>query len=154
MHFPPYVEHWLKVIEPLAPWLMGLGVLMALVSMIAIPWLIIDMPEDYFVAPADRHHPHRGLMAWTVWTVRNTLALLLILAGIAMLVLPGQGLLTILIGIMSSNFPGKYRLERALIRQDAIFHAVNWIRERGHKPPILHPEEPDPTTRSGDNNND
>ena len=38
------------------------------------------------------------------------------LVGVAMLALPGQGLLTMLVGIMLMNFPGKFRLEQALIR--------------------------------------
>ena len=38
--------------------------------------------------------------------------LLLILGGILMLVLPGQGLFTIIIGLMLSNYPGKYSIEK------------------------------------------
>ena len=37
---------------------------------------------------------------------------LLIIGGILMLVLPGQGLLTILLGLIFSDYPGKYKLEK------------------------------------------
>lgn len=38
-------------------------------------------------------------MSVTEWTVRFVVGLVLILAGIAMLVLPGQGILTIVVGL-------------------------------------------------------
>lgn len=130
--------HWL---EPAIPWLTGAGIVMALVSMFAIPWLLVIMPEDYFVTP--EREADRGALAWTLWILRNSLALVLVAAGIIMLVLPGQGLLTILIGVMCSNFPGKYRLERRLVRYPGVFHAINWIRERWKHPPIQYPHVKD-----------
>ena len=38
---------------------------------------------------------------------KNLLGFVLIVAGIAMLVLPGQGLLTIVVGVVLMNFPGR-----------------------------------------------
>jgi hypothetical protein len=140
---PDWLNDILTRMEPLFPWLTGAGIAMALISMVALPWLLIRMPRDYFVAP--ERDPDRGPVAWLVWVVRNSLALCLVAAGILMLVLPGQGLLTILIGLMCSNFPGKYRLERRLVRYRSIFDAINWIRDRRDKPPILYPQpEHDP----------
>lgn len=46
------------------------------------------------------------------YSLRNVLGAILLVAGIAMLVLPGQGVPTILISLGLMNFPGKYRLER------------------------------------------
>ena len=51
-------------------------------------------------------------------------------------VLPGQGLLTILIGISLVNFPGKYRLERYLVSRRWAQRSLNWVRKRGGKPPF------------------
>lgn len=138
---PTPLAQLLQWLEPALPWLTLAGVLMAILSMFAIPWLILVMPEDYFVAP--RHEPDRGVLAWTIWILRNCLACILVVAGIAMLVLPGQGLLTILIGLMCSTFPGKYRMERRLVRYPSIYNAVNWIRERGHRNPIQYPHAKD-----------
>jgi hypothetical protein len=53
---------------------------------------------------------------------------MLILAGIAMLVLPGQGTVTILIGLALTNFPGKYALERRIASQPAVRATLNKIR--------------------------
>ncbi len=47
-----------------------------------------------------------------------------------MLVTPGQGLLTLLIGLLLLNFPGKYRLERWLVRRPGVLRTLNWVRRR------------------------
>lgn len=130
--------------QQLLPWLPAItagGLIMAIASMIAIPWLIVRMPEDYFVQE-QRLLPQRSVIAWLLWTGRNLAALLLLAAGLIMLILPGQGLLTILIAVALSTFPGKYRLERALIRRPAVFRSVNWIRQRYQRRPVIHPDQP------------
>jgi hypothetical protein len=58
-------------------------------------------------------------------------------AGIAMLVLPGQGVLTMLLGVMLMNFPGKYELERQIIQQPTILKALNWMRRRANRPDLI-----------------
>ncbi len=54
-----------------------------------------------------------------------------------MLALPGQGLLTIIVGLIFLDFPGKYRLERKIIGNHAIFSGINWIRDKAGKPPLI-----------------
>lgn len=132
---PAWLEPHLRALEPWLPWITAVGVLMALISMLAIPWMLVRMPTDYFNAPS-RPTNLRSPLVWLIWFARNALAAILLLAGIAMLVLPGQGLLTIVIAIMASTFPGKYRLERAIMRRPGILRAVNWIRGRRDKPPL------------------
>jgi hypothetical protein len=67
--------------------------------------------------------------------VKNAVGVLFIVLGIAMLVLPGQGILTLLIGIMLTNFPGKYRLERRVVTSKPILRNINKLRVRaGHEP--------------------
>lgn len=125
------------------PWLPALtlgGVIMALASMVAIPWLVIRMPADYF-SGQQKPARHRSPAGWALWLLRNLAALLLLLAGIIMLVLPGQGILTILIAIGISTFPGKYRLERAIVRRPRVLRALNWIRQRYNRPPLRHPDQ-------------
>jgi len=60
-----------------------------------------------------------------------------LVAGIAMLVLPGQGVLTIVIGIMLLDFPGKYRFERSLAARRPVLRSINWLRRRANRP-LLH----------------
>jgi hypothetical protein len=63
----------------------------------------------------------------------------LILAGVAMLVLPGQGILMILIGLMLMDIPGKRALERRLVQQPSVWQVMNWIRAKAHQPALQMP---------------
>jgi uncharacterized membrane protein len=130
----------LEQLQPLLPILTVTGVVMAVASMLAIPWLLVRMPQDYFNTPSWPLH-YRGPLGWCLWLVRNALALVLLAAGILMLVLPGQGILTILIALMVSTFPGKYRMERAIMRRPRVLRAANWIRRRYHKPELNPPRD-------------
>ena len=69
--------------------------------------------------------------------LKNTAGVVFLTAGVAMLVLPGQGLLTILLGLMLINFPGKRRFELALIRRRPVLKSVNWIRRRAGREPLI-----------------
>ena len=67
---------------------------------------------------------------------KNLIGLSLIIGGLLMLVLPGQGLLTIVTGLLLVNYPGKYKLEQKLSSMPSIFRALNWIRLKAKKPPL------------------
>lgn len=107
-----------------------------------MPWLILRLPEDYFI-DHQRHlsglHQRHPLVYTLLRVSKNLLGVLILLAGIIMLVLPGQGLLTILIGISLIDFPGKYQFERAIIRRPSVSMVINWIRKKGHKPVLKIP---------------
>ncbi len=123
-------------------WLGGLSALTFVATLVAIPWLVVRIPADYFSHQrrektlwANRHPVIRAMLL----VLKNLLGLTLVLAGVAMLVLPGQGLLTILIGMMLCNFPGKYRFEGWLISRPPVAKAVNWLRHKSGRPPIVPP---------------
>jgi putative transmembrane protein PGPGW len=71
---------------------------------------------------------------------KNLVGLAFVLAGVAMLVLPGQGILTIVIGLSLMNFPGKHVLERYIVQQPSILRAINWMRHRAGQPPLKVPQ--------------
>lgn len=117
-------------------WLWAAGVasvVVFLVSLILVPIVVARIPADYFAHEtrppglwADRHH----LLRWTIRIGKNVLGALLILAGLAMLVLPGQGLLTMIVGFLMLDFPGKYRLEKRMVRIGWVGRAIGWLRRR------------------------
>ncbi len=80
-----------------------------------------------------------ALIRWLLRCLKNLLGAVLVVVGIVMLVTPGQGLLSILLGLMIMNYPGKYQLERWIIRQPVIFRAVNGLREKNGQPPLQAP---------------
>jgi hypothetical protein len=132
-------------IEPwLAGWIFAGSVLMFVGSLIVIPSLVTRMRSDYFVSrkPPDESWmgQHRA-MRIGFYVAKNALGLILLLAGFAMLLLPGQGILTILVGITLLNFPGKRRLELRIVRQRSVLRAINWMRAKAKRPPLILPEK-------------
>jgi len=101
-----------------------------------IPLIVIRIPVDYFNrkrrSPALKRHEH-PFLGWFWLLFKNCLGGICVAAGLAMLVLPGQGLLTILVGVMLIDFPGKFALERRLVRHPRVFRSLNWIRFKAGK---------------------
>lgn len=120
------------------------GIVLSLGGIFLGTWLIVRLPPDHFVStqarPADRHFVLHAL--WV--TVRNTLGLVLIALGIALLVLPGQGLLTILIGISIMDLPYKRHAVEWAVSLKTVRHSLNWIRRKAHRPPLQFPEQNSP----------
>lgn len=138
------MEHLESLYQAILPWLPLLtitGILMAITSALTLPWVLVRLPADYFVLEHKTTH-QRSLLGWFIWLLRNSLALILFIFGILMLVLPGQGLLTIFISVGISTAPGKYWLERTIIRRPTVFKSVNWIRQRYQRQPMIHPDSP------------
>ncbi len=74
-------------------------------------------------------------MRWNLLIGKDLLDWVIILLGIAILVLPWQGVLTIVIGLLLINFPGKFRLDRWIITRCPVLRIINALRQRrGHVP--------------------
>jgi len=116
-----------------------LSVIFFVGSLIAIPMLLVWLPVDYFDEnrPRDRFRNRRPVVRIGFSVLKNLIGVVFLLAGIAMLVLPGQGVLTILIGISMLDFPGKLKLERRIVGRPAVLQAINSIRTRFGKPPLV-----------------
>tara|TARA_R110000744_G_scaffold7183_8_gene24624 strand:+ start:3978 stop:4466 length:489 start_codon:yes stop_codon:yes gene_type:complete len=65
------------------------------------------------------------------------IGLFLFICGLAMLVLPGQGLITILIGLSLIPFPGKHKLEKNILARKSVRSSLNWIRIKAKKEPFI-----------------
>lgn len=134
-------------------WIAALSGAIFVASLVVVPWLVVRIPEDYF---ATRHRPktqfasQHPLLRWTLWTVRNLLGVMLILAGFAMLLLPGQGLLTVAIGVFMMDFPGKHRLERRFIQFRPVLRSINWMRRKTNIDPLQFDESVSSTGSPGD----
>lgn len=108
-------------------------------SIILIPWIMILIPSDYFTHPKrqkflwQRYPP---MIQWAVIIIKNILGGILIATGIVMLFLPGQGILTILAGLLFVDFPYKYRVEKWIIKQPILLKAINTIRQKAGKIPL------------------
>lgn len=115
----------------LLPLAVGISALTVTATLVGLPVVLTRLPEDWFLHPPPPH-PGRKL-------AKNLLGGLLVFAGVLMLVLPGQGLLTILAGLVVSEFPRKRELELALLRRGPVRAAVDALRRRAGAPPLRLP---------------
>ena len=116
------------------------SLLMIVGSIVLVPWLVVRMPSDFLVRdpPLSTEWGHRHpAVRIALKIAKNLLAYCVIAAGVAMLVLPGQGVLTIIGGLLLADFPGKHRFLRWLITRPPVLRGVNWLRERARREPLL-----------------
>ncbi|MFW6151643.1 MAG: PGPGW domain-containing protein [Verrucomicrobiota bacterium] len=121
----------------------GISLVVMLASVMVIPAILIRMRPDYFVRDCRKRPVPAAKQTFflpVIILARNFLGILLIIAGIVMLVTPGQGLMSIFVGLLVMDFPGKYRFERWLIRRRHVHRSVNWLRKKAGRPPVIVPE--------------
>ena len=133
------VVEWITLHETLLGYLGLLSLITFFLTLLLVPILIIQMPADYFLYDRKdlkqfrRQHPFVRVITAVI---KNIFGVIFICAGLAMLVLPGQGVITILIGITLISFPKKRALECRIIQQRAVVRTLNWIRTKAAKPPL------------------
>ncbi len=126
--------------EDLLLWLAIGSFIGFIVSIILIPWIVTRIPSDYFT------HPKRQKYLWCNQPqivrfififLKNILGVIFVTGGIVMLLLPGQGILTILIGLIIMDFPYKYKVEIWIIKHPFILRAINTLRSKVKQPPLV-----------------
>jgi hypothetical protein len=130
---------WIQTHQELISWLVVISLLTFVVTLFVVPILIIHIPDKYFLHKKriSLNNPEDAIGFRLVCRIlKNILGVCFVLTGLIMLFLPGQGFLSILIGVMLTNFPGKYKVERAIIRQEKVLSTINWLRAKAHRPPL------------------
>ncbi|NNF61697.1 MAG: hypothetical protein HKN06_10285 [Gammaproteobacteria bacterium] len=124
-------------------WL-AVGLTSLMLTIITLPLIVVRLPADYFVrdervtVARSSAHPAVVLLAATL---KNLVGFLLVVFGAIMLFVPGQGILTMLIGLMLMNFPGKFHLEQRLVRRPAVLRTLNRVRRRAGREELLAPRQ-------------
>ena len=111
-----------------------------IISLLSLLWLAAKIPQDYFLY-SQRQPPlwqakTRPIFRLLLIVVKNLLGCILLAGGFLMLFIPGQGVLTMVMGLILIDYPGKYSVEKAIIGYPAVFKGLNWLRARAHKPPL------------------
>ena len=119
----------------------SLSIFILIISVFMMVLIISFLPEDYFKSEnrnliSSVQNSRYPLLKLLVLITKNFFGVLLLLSGILMLVLPGQGILTIITGLVFMDYPGKYKFERKLLRQKGVINSINWIRSRLRKPSL------------------
>lgn len=123
---------WIEENQTMLIWTTAISVVFVIGTLIAAPIAIVKIPDDYFLKNK-RERQHKSL-AFRIG--KNIVGWALILGGLAMLVLPGQGVIVTIIGVALADFPGKYRLQRWLITRGKILKTANKLRAKYGKPPL------------------
>ncbi len=121
----------------------GIGLLFTVVTVTASYGIIvigmIKIPADYFSSTYvkeinnDKHFSLR----WAAFIIKNVIGFILIIAGIIMIFTPGPGVPTILLGLIMMDIPGKRPLEAKLIQRPMVLSAVNELRAKYKRPPLI-----------------
>ena len=119
----------------------SLSIFILIISVFMMVLIISFLPEDYFKSEnrnliSSVQNSQYPLLKLLVLITKNFFGILLLLSGILMLVLPGQGILTIITGLVFMDYPGKYKFERKLLKQKGVINSINWIRSRLNKQPL------------------
>ena len=119
----------------------GLFLVSLAVSFAAIAIVMVKIPADYFSSgyvhdfmPGSRRH-----VRWGALIAKNIFGLFLIGLGIVLSLpgVPGQGILTILLGLIMLDIPGKRPLEARIIKRPSVRDAIDRLRARFDKPPLV-----------------
>lgn len=110
-------------------------------SLAVVSFIMVKIPADYFKPDNPRKimpNRHQAIRSLAI-LARNLLGAFLVLLGILMSLpgVPGQGLLTILLGIMLLDFPGKRGLEYKLVSKPRVRDAINKLRRKFDKPDLI-----------------
>src|SRR5438270_309056 len=88
-------------------WSLVLAVALFAGSIAVVVFLIVQLPANYLCRTPGRWGERHPIFRWGWLILKNLLGGVLVALGVLMLVLPGQGILTIVIGIILLDFPGK-----------------------------------------------
>ena len=110
-------------------------------NLVIVSVILVKIPADHFARSRKTKFwggPHPAFRAAVV-IGKNILGVLLVALGVLLSIpgVPGQGLLTILLGLMLVDFPGRHRLEQKLLGRSEVLRSINKLRARYDKPPLV-----------------
>lgn len=138
----PYVTEavdWLEQHAALSTAIVVGSFVFLLASLWAVHRFLVTIPPDYFQEKHKRFElwdDSHAVLRWALIVGKNLLGGLLVLLGLPMLIGPGQGLLSILMGLSLLDIPGKRALERRIVQQKGVLAIVNRLRARAGSPPL------------------
>ena len=130
---------FLNYFKALIPYLIGISIFIMICSLLSIKWLVNQIPNDYLIKSKTETSLDKlpAPLRILIYILKNLIGYLLIIGGIVMLILPGQGLLTIMMGLVLSNYPGKKTFEKKIIASKPILRAINWTRKKSGVKPLI-----------------
>ena len=119
---------WLQQ-HPQTLWLAGISLGLMILGAVGASIAVVHIPADYF---SRTEQPKPGALR----LARNILGWLLVVAGIAMLLFPGPGVVALLAGLVLVDFPGRRKTLHWIITRGSVLKGMNSLRRRHGKPPL------------------
>jgi hypothetical protein len=122
--------------------LLGFGLFLVTftLSLLMVSFVLVKIPPTYFHPEHNREFMvgKPWLVRWSGLILKNIVGVLLVALGIVLSLpgVPGQGILTILLGLVMLDIPGKRPLEARIVRRPAVLSSINKLRARFDKPPL------------------
>jgi hypothetical protein len=117
----------------------GISVGTLLLSAAVAGWILVRIPADYF-----KDEKKQGSRKRPLWRaiLKNAAGVLILAVGLILSIpgVPGQGLLLVLAGLLLTDIPGKYRLERRIVSQKPVRKVANRLRAWRRRPPLEFPQ--------------
>ena len=117
--------------------------IVSIVVLVASLWIchyvLTTIPPDYFQSkhkPFEQWRTSRPALWWTLMITKNLVGALLIVVGFIMFFTPGQGILTLLLGMALVDVPGKQKLMHKIIERKSVLKMINRLRARANQPPL------------------
>jgi hypothetical protein len=111
------------------------------ISLAAIVIVTVRLPANYFSSHYKQDFMPNSpfLVRWGAFLLKNALGVFLILLGIVLSLpgVPGQGILTILLGLIMLDIPGKRPLEARIIKRPTVLSALNKLRAKFGREPLI-----------------
>ena len=122
---------WISDNYRVIQWVGLVSVLLFFLSLFILRCVIVRLPDDYFVIDSPASNKHSGnLIDLALRVAKNLFGFLLIICGIILLVIPGQGLVTIVLGAWIIDLPWIIKIKRKFVYSRLVKGALNWIRSK------------------------
>ncbi len=132
---------WIRDNDQLIQWVGIVSIFLFFLSLFLLKYVILRLPEDYFIKVSSNSKSNsKSLKKIIVRIAKNALGFLLTICGIILLFTPGQGMITILIGLCLIDLAIVNQFKKNIINNSKVQKALNWIRAKKSVKPFNFPK--------------
>lgn len=132
---------WLAALHGAGPWVgLALVVTLLAVSLLVTGFVLVRLAPDHFSShPGPSFARFSRPVRLALLVGKNVLGVAVVVLGVFLALpgVPGQGLLTILLGLLLVDVPGRRRLERWILLRPGVLAGLNRLRARWKRPPLV-----------------
>jgi hypothetical protein len=133
------IIYWIQTHDVLLGWMGLFSFITIACTMVIIPVVILLLPPRYLLDPAQPAFNYSPPLKGIFLAMKNTIGGFFAIAGLGMLLLPGQGLLTLFIGVVLIDFPRKRKVVRWFLGRRRLLSIINRFRARFNRPLMEYP---------------